>query len=113
MTDELREEATCGCGEMEYCPECLPAPPPRVTRVQYTEHHFEVRVAEFGTSDEFRDEGDAQELAVHLARKGRQPQIFKRAREVTTMTGEWEQIPAITPAEADEMTKQAESGVSL
>ncbi len=98
----MSNEPTCGCGEMEYCAECMPVIQ-RVTREQRTECDFEVRVPGFGTTDEFRDEGDAQELAVHLARKGQQPKIYKRTREITTVTSEWEQIPAITPAEADQM----------
>jgi hypothetical protein len=98
---ERSEEVTCECGEMEYCAECMPAIQ-RVTRKQHTEHHFEVRVPGFDTTDEFRDEGDAQELAVHIQRTdGRQVQIFKRTVEVTELVGEWVQVPAITPAEAD------------
>jgi hypothetical protein len=72
-----------------------------ITREQYTEHHYEVRVPDFDTSDEFRDEGDAQEMAVHIQRSGRQVQIFMRTVEVTKLIGVWAQIPAMTPADAD------------
>lgn len=64
-----------------------------------TEYEFRVRCGR--DVDEFRDEGDAQEWAVRMARQGEDPKIYKRTVALTRVIGPWEMVPAITPAEAD------------
>jgi hypothetical protein len=66
-----------------------------------TRYDFRVRCGR--SVDEFHDEGDAQEWAVRMARQGEDPKIYKRTVMVTKVFGEWEQVEAITPAEADQM----------
>jgi hypothetical protein len=74
---------------------------------RHTEVEFRVRCGR--DVDEFTDEGDAQEWAVQLARQGEDPKIYKRTVTVTRVVGQWFQVPAITPAEADAEMARAEA----